>query len=100
MDDVIKRWQRAAQRAQEEQIRLVKVHGEYHATSSSQPLGSYQIWRSPDGWACDCVANREYGMPCKHLWVLAEILDLDVLSDVRLNPELLETPKGSFRLTA
>lgn len=100
MDDVIKRWQRAAQRAELEQVRVLKLDDGYRATSSSRRLGSYSLWRAPDGWACECIANREYGLPCKHLWVLAEMLDLDLLSDIRLNPELLGNEGGSLSLTA
>jgi hypothetical protein len=90
MNEIIQRWRRAGERAHFEQVRIVEVGGELRATSTSRPLGSYLLSRTPEGWTCECPANREYGLPCKHLWALAELLQLDVLSDVRLNPDLLE----------
>ncbi|MBV9281868.1 MAG: SWIM zinc finger family protein [Chloroflexi bacterium] len=85
MEGLIARWRNAARRAEEEQVRILSIDGAYRATSSSRPLGSYRLDRTVDGWTCECVANREYGMPCKHLWALAEALGLDVLADVRLD---------------
>jgi hypothetical protein len=85
VDQIIRRWQRAAERAQDERVRVVAVGGEYRATSSSHPLGTYVLSRGPEGWQCECVANGEYGMPCKHLWVLAGLLGLDLFADVRLS---------------
>lgn len=82
--DIIERWQRAAERARDERVRVIAVGGEYRATSSSQALGSYRLTQGPEGWACECVANKEYGMPCKHLWALAEAIDLDVLRDISI----------------
>lgn len=90
--EIIRRWQRAAQRADEEKVRVVTVDGEYRATSSSHPLGSYLLRKTAEGWACDCIANHDYMMPCKHLWALADTLELDVLKDMRVswNPETAE----------
>jgi hypothetical protein len=87
--DIIQRWQRAAQRAEEEKVRVITVDGQYRATSSSHPLGSYLLENTPEGWACECIANHDYMMPCKHLWALADALNLDVLKDMRVswNPE-------------
>jgi hypothetical protein len=87
--EIIKRWQRAAQRADEEKVRILEVDGQYRATSSSHPLGSYLLEQTPEGWACECIANHDYMMPCKHLWALGETLGLDVLKDMRVswNPE-------------
>jgi hypothetical protein len=87
--EIIQRWQRAAQRAEEEKVRVVTVDGQYRATSSSHPLGSYLLEHTPEGWACECIANHDYMMPCKHLWALADALNLDVLKDMRVswNPE-------------
>ena len=82
--EIIDRWRRAAARAEEEKVRIIDVDGQYRATSSSQPLGSYRIQKTPEGWTCECIANGEYGMPCKHLWKLAEDLNLDVLRDMRV----------------
>jgi hypothetical protein len=82
--EIIRRWQRAAQRADEEKVRIVDVDGEYRATSSSHPLGSYRLEKTSEGWACECIANHDYMMPCKHLWALSEALDLDVLKDMRV----------------
>jgi hypothetical protein len=79
---IVERWQRAAQRAEDEKVRVVEIDGEFRATSSSRPLGSYLLRKTPDGWACECVANGEYGVPCKHLWALAQLLELDVLEDM------------------
>lgn len=89
--DVVLRWERAAERARDEQVRVISVDGQYRATSSSHPLGSYLLTPGAEGWSCECIANREYGMPCKHLWALAELLDLDVLRDTRV----LWNPDGS-----
>lgn len=84
-EDILRRWQTAAERALDEGVRILEIDGEYRATSSSRPLGSYVLRRSPEGWTCDCVANREYGLPCKHLSVLADSLGLDILSDMRID---------------
>jgi hypothetical protein len=92
MDEIITRWQHAAERAADEQVRVLAIGGDYRATSSSHPLGSYLLHKTPAGWACECVANGEYGMPCKHLWALAEALGLDVLSDMRIAPSSAESP--------
>lgn len=86
-NELIKRWQHAAERAQEEHVRILALGGEYRATSSSRPLGSYLLHRTPEGWMCECTANGEYGMPCKHLWALTEALGLDLISDIRITPE-------------
>lgn len=93
MEAVIERWQRAAERAAEERVRILLIDGHYRATSSSHPLGSYLLDRTPGGWTCGCLANREYGTPCKHLWALAEALDLDILNDMRItwSPEQART---------
>jgi hypothetical protein len=85
MSDILARWQRAAQRVQDEQVRILEIDGQYRATSTSRPLGSYRLWRTPDGWVCECPANYEHGKPCKHLWALSELLDLDVLADIRVD---------------
>jgi hypothetical protein len=85
MDDLIVRWQRAAHRAQDERVRVLKIGDEYRATSSSHPLGSYRLEQTSEGWTCECLANREYHLPCKHLWALAEMIGLDVLSDTRVD---------------
>lgn len=85
MDEIVKRWRTAAERALEEQVRIVEIGGQLHATSSSVPLGSYPITQTDEGWGCGCIANAVYGLPCKHLSVLAEALDLDVLSDMRVD---------------
>lgn len=82
--EIIERWRRAAQRAEDEKVRVVEVEGQYRATSSSHPLGSYALEKTPEGWTCACIANGEYGLPCKHLWALAQALDLDVLTDMRV----------------
>jgi hypothetical protein len=82
--DILLRWERAAERARDERVRIIAVGEEYRATSTSHQLGSYLLTPGPEGWSCECVANREYGMPCKHLWALAEALDLDVLRDTRV----------------
>jgi hypothetical protein len=84
MEAVIERWRRAAERAAEERVRILLVDGHYLATSSSHPLGSYLLEKTPGGWACGCIANKEYGTPCKHLWALAEALDLDILSEMQV----------------
>jgi hypothetical protein len=83
--DILRRWQRAAERAEEERVRILDVDGQYRATSSSHPMGSYRLERTPEGWACECIANHDYMMPCKHLWALAEAVQLDVLKDMRVN---------------
>lgn len=87
--EIIQRWQRARERADEEKVRIVAVDGEYRATSTSHPLRSYLLEQTPDGWTCECIANHDYMMPCKHLWSLADVLHLDVLRDMRItwNPE-------------
>jgi hypothetical protein len=84
MDEIVKRWQRAAERAEVEQVRIIEVGGEYRATSSSVPLRSYRLQATDHGWACECIANREHMLPCKHLAALGSILDLDLLSDTRI----------------
>lgn len=91
MHELIERWRRAAERAEEEKVRILALGGEYRATSSSHPLGSYLLHGSSQGWACECIANAEYGMPCKHLWVLAEMLGLDVLTDIRISQDVVES---------
>jgi hypothetical protein len=90
--EIIRRWQRAAQRAEEEKVRILDVEGEFRATSSSLPFGSYGLAKTPEGWACECIANHDYMMPCKHLWALADALNLDVLTDMRVSwtPETAE----------
>jgi hypothetical protein len=90
--DIIQRWQRAAQRADEEKVRIVEVGGVYRATSSSHPLGSYVLEKTAEGWACACIANHDYMMPCKHLSALADTLGLDVLTEARVawTPEAAE----------
>jgi hypothetical protein len=85
MLDVIQRWRRAAERAAEQQIRILRVDGRYLATSASHPLGFYELYQAESGWTCNCPANGEYGLPCKHLWVLTEQLGLDPLVDVALD---------------
>jgi SWIM zinc finger len=82
MDQLIARWERAAQRAGDEKVRILRIGGQYWATSSSKQLGSYLLQRSSNGWTCECPANREFKVPCKHLWALAEVLALDPLSDM------------------
>jgi hypothetical protein len=84
VDEIIRRWQRASERASEELVRVVRLSDAYFATSTSQPLKAYRLLPTADGWACDCVANAEYHLPCKHLAALAEALDLDVVSDTRV----------------
>jgi hypothetical protein len=93
MEAVIARWQRAAERAAEERVRIVLIDGHYRATSSSHALGSYQLEKTSGGWTCGCIANKEYGTPCKHLWALAEALDLDILNDMHVTwtPETAES---------
>jgi hypothetical protein len=85
MDEIIKRWQRAAERADVEHVRVIEVDGEYRATSSSSPLRSYALQHSDRGWTCGCIANREYMLPCKHLAALASILDVDLIADTRVD---------------
>lgn len=84
MEELIRRWRRAAERADEERVRILELDGGFRATSSSHPLGSYRLRQSPEGWSCECVANGEYGLPCKHLSALADALHLDVLADMRV----------------
>lgn len=84
MEALIRRWQRAAQRVDEERVRILEIDGRYRATSSSHPLGSYALHRGTEGWECECVANAMYGLPCKHLSALADALKLDVLSDMHV----------------
>lgn len=91
LDQLIARWRRAAERAEEEKVRVMRVGDEYRAASSSTPLASYVLSRTDRGWACECEANAVHGVPCKHLAALADLLDLDVLSDMAVTPELLET---------
>jgi hypothetical protein len=79
---MIQRWRRAGERAEEEQIRVLRVGSEYLATSASRPFGYYRLTQTASGWRCECPANHMFGMPCKHLWALAELLDLDLLSEV------------------
>ncbi len=98
IDELIERWSRAAERAEVEKVRILALAGEYRATSSSHPLGSYLLRQTPDGWTCECIANGEYGMPCKHLWALAQALDLDVLSDLRILRD--EAPAESINSAA
>lgn len=95
-DQIIDRWQRAAERAQDEKVRVLAVDGEYRATSSSRPLGSYKLTRTQEGWSCECPANREYGAPCKHLWALADALDLDPFTDIHVT----WTPGGATSTAA
>jgi len=83
IEDLIKRWQRAGVRAQEEKVRVIELNGEFRATSSSQPLESYRLWPSEYGWACECQANQEHHVPCKHLAALADLIGLDLLADTR-----------------
>jgi hypothetical protein len=88
MADLLQRWKRAAERADEEQVRILLVGGEYRATSTSTPLASYGLSRTEAGWTCECVANREHGLPCKHLSKLADVLGLDVLMDISVDLSL------------
>jgi hypothetical protein len=92
MDDIIKRWQRATERADVEQVRVIEVGGEYRATSSSSPLHSYVLRSTDRGWACECIANREFMMPCKHLAALATVLGLDLIADMRIELPLDAAP--------
>jgi hypothetical protein len=85
MDEIIKRWQRAAERADVEQVRVIEVDGEYRATSSSSPLRSYALRRSDRGWTCECIANRDYMLPCKHLAALAAVIDVDLIAETRVD---------------
>jgi hypothetical protein len=85
MSNIIDRWRHAAERALEEGIKVIRLGDEYRATSASTPLASYRLYPTPEGWACECMANSEYGVPCKHLWALADALDLDVLADMRVD---------------
>jgi hypothetical protein len=90
MDDIVKRWRTASERALEEGVRIVDINGRRYATSSSQPLGAYELTKTDQGWACACVANQDYGMPCKHLAALADALDLDLLNDLRIDWNAVE----------
>ena len=90
MDDIVKRWQAASERALDEGIRIVDIGGRHYATSTSQPLGAYELSRTAAGWGCSCIANREYGMPCKHLAALAQQLDLDLIGDMRIDWDAVE----------
>jgi hypothetical protein len=90
MESIVRRWQAASERALDEGVRIVQIDGRRYATSSSQPLGAYELTKTADGWACSCIANREYGMPCKHLAALADALGLDLLSDTRIDWNALE----------
>lgn len=92
MDELIKRWQRAIEKAHDEKVRVIRVGNELRATSSSLELGTYELHRTPEGWTCECRASQEFGIPCKHLAALAELLDIDVLADVRLDPHLTAGP--------
>jgi hypothetical protein len=85
MEDLVRRWQRAAERASEEQVRVIQLPDGLYATSSSQPLRAYRLHRESGGWACECVANEMHHLPCKHLAALADVLDLDVLSEMRVD---------------
>jgi hypothetical protein len=84
LDDLVRRWQSAAVRAQEEGVRVLCIGGEYYASSTSHPLGSYHLRHSDEGWICACQANADYGMPCKHIAALAAVLSIDLVADVRL----------------
>jgi hypothetical protein len=90
MDDLVKRWQRAAERASEEQVRVLQLPDGLYATSSSQPLRAYRLRPEPDGWTCECTANQTHHLPCKHLAALADALDLDVLSDMRVDLDVFD----------
>lgn len=89
MQNLIDRWTRAGIRAQEERVRILELGGQFYATSTSQPLGSYALRETPAGWSCECPANRTHELPCKHLWALADTLGLDLLSDIRVSAEFL-----------
>ncbi len=82
MDDMLKRWARAIERAEIERVRVLSLPEGYRATSSSTPLASYALYHTERGWACGCVANGMYHMPCKHLAALADALNLDLLSEI------------------
>jgi hypothetical protein len=84
LDEILRRWQRATERADVERVRVIEMGGEYFATSSSTPLRSYHLQRTDRGWGCECTANQ-HGLPCKHLAALADTLDLDVLADMRVD---------------
>lgn len=86
--EIVSRWRRAAERADVEKVRVLEIGGEYRATSSSHPLRSYALRHTAEGWSCECIANGEYSMPCKHLWSLAQVLDLDVLIDMRVTGDV------------
>jgi hypothetical protein len=85
MEELVRRWQRAAERASEEQVRVIQLSDGLYATSSSQPLKAYRLRHERDGWACECIANAEHHLPCKHLAALADAFELDVLSDMRVD---------------
>jgi hypothetical protein len=93
MDEIIKRWKAASERAIDERVRIVEIGSRRYATSSSQPLGAYELSQTEGGWACSCTANCEYGMPCKHLAALADALGLDLLGDMRIDWNAVETPE-------
>lgn len=88
MDQIIERWRRAEERVLEEGVKILEIGGEYRATSTSTALASYRLYRTTEGWGCECPANAQYGRPCKHLAALSENLGIDLLSDVRLDWEL------------
>lgn len=85
IDELVRRWQRAAERADMEQVRILDLNGEYRAASSTRPLASYALHKTERGWACECEANALHGVPCKHLAALADVLDLDVLADMAVD---------------
>jgi hypothetical protein len=95
MDQLVRRWQRAAERAEVESVRVIDIDGTYRATSSSTPLRSYRLLRTDRGWACECIANRDHLLPCKHLAALATVLDLDVIADMRVDVPV-RTPEASI----
>lgn len=95
MDELVRRWQAASERALDEKIRIIEIDGKRYATSTSQPLGAYELTLTEEGWGCSCIANREYGMPCKHLAALAQVLGLDLLGEVRLDWSALEAVEAS-----
>ena len=90
MQEIVERWRRARERALEERVRVLEIGGKFFATSSSRPMGTYELRRTEEGWSCSCVANEQYHNPCKHLAALAEVTDMDLLSDVRLDLEALQ----------
>jgi hypothetical protein len=84
MNDLVRRWQRAGERASDEQVRVIRLSSGLFAASSSQPLKAYRLQDTPEGWTCECPANDVYHLPCKHLAALGDAFDLDVLSDMRV----------------